>query len=44
VLFLAKLLPALMADVRTWLRQLPPEVATAIAYGDAARLLAPMAQ
>jgi hypothetical protein len=33
-------LPALMAAVRTWLRQLPPEVATAIAYTNADRLLA----
>jgi hypothetical protein len=34
-------LPGLMADVRTWLRQLPPQVATAIAYSNAERLLAP---
>ena len=32
-------LPALMADVRVWLRQLPPELAAAIAYGNADRLL-----
>ncbi len=37
-------LPTLMADVRTWLRQLPPDVATAIAYTNAERLLAPAAQ
>jgi hypothetical protein len=32
-------LPTLMAGVRTWLRQLPPELASAIAYGNAERLL-----
>jgi hypothetical protein len=32
-------LPALMAGVRTWLRQLSPELAAAIAYGNAERLL-----
>ena len=32
-------LPALMADVRVWLRQLPPDSAAAIAYGNADRLL-----
>ena len=37
-------LPALMADVRAWLRQLPLEVATAIAYANAERLLAPATQ
>jgi hypothetical protein len=37
-------LPGLMADVRTWLRQLPPDLATAIAYGNAERLLTPAAQ
>jgi hypothetical protein len=37
-------LPALMADVRTWLRQLPPDVAAAIAYTNAERLLAPATQ
>ena len=34
-------LPALMADVRTWLRQLPPDLAAAIASGNAERVLAP---
>jgi len=32
-------LPSLMADVRVWLRQLPPEVARAIASGNAERVL-----
>jgi hypothetical protein len=32
-------LPAAMADVRGWLRQLRPDLATAIASGNAARLL-----
>ena len=32
-------LPTLMADVRAWLRQLSPELAAAIAYGNADRLL-----
>lgn len=32
-------LPQLMTDVRTWLRQLPPEVAEQIAYRNAERLL-----
>jgi hypothetical protein len=32
-------LPSLMADVRTWLRQLPPDLARAIAFDDANRLL-----
>lgn len=35
-------LPALMDNVRVWLRQLPPELASAIAYGNAERLLAPV--
>jgi hypothetical protein len=34
-------LPVLMAGVRTWLRQLPPDLAVALAYGNAERLLAP---
>jgi hypothetical protein len=34
-------LPELMADVRTWLRQLRPELAAAIASGNAERVLAP---
>jgi hypothetical protein len=34
-------LPMLMSDVRTWLRQLPPDLASAIAYGNASRLLSP---
>jgi hypothetical protein len=32
-------LPTLMAAVRAWLRQLPPELAAAIAYGNAERVL-----
>jgi hypothetical protein len=32
-------LPGLMANVRTWLRQLPPDLATAIASGNAERVL-----
>ena len=32
-------LPGLMADVRSWLRQLPPELAAAIAFGNAERVL-----
>jgi hypothetical protein len=32
-------LPALMANVRIWLRQLPPDLAQAIAFGNAERLL-----
>ena len=32
-------LPRLMAAVRTWLRQLPPELAQAIAWRNAERLL-----
>ena len=32
-------LPSLMADVRAWLRQLPPELAQAIAFDNANRLL-----
>jgi hypothetical protein len=32
-------LPVLMEGVRTWLRQLPPDLATAIASGNAERLL-----
>ena len=31
-------LPETMAEIRVWLRQLPPEVAEAIAYGNAERL------
>jgi hypothetical protein len=34
-------LPTLMAAVRGWLRQLPPDLAAAIAYGNAERVLAP---
>ena len=34
-------LPSAMADVRAWLRQLPPELAAAIAYRNAERLLMP---
>jgi hypothetical protein len=34
-------LPALMASVRTWLRQLPPDLAQAIAWRNAERLLHP---
>jgi hypothetical protein len=34
-------LPALMSDVRVWLRQLSPDLATAIAYTNAERLLSP---
>jgi Amidohydrolase len=34
-------LPMLMADVRAWLRELPPELASAIAHGNAERLLKP---
>jgi hypothetical protein len=34
-------LPGLMANVRTWLRQLPLDVAVAIAYGNAERVLSP---
>jgi hypothetical protein len=36
-------LPALMSDVRAWLRQLPPELADAIAHGNAERVLTPVA-
>ena len=36
-------LPALMSDVRVWLRQLPTDVAAAIAYANAERVLAPVA-
>ena len=32
-------LPALMAEVRSWLRQLPADLAAAIAYGNAERVL-----
>ena len=32
-------LPKLMAVVRTWLRQLPPDLAEAIAWRNAERLL-----
>jgi hypothetical protein len=32
-------LPTLMAAVRVWLRQLPPDLATAIASGNAERVL-----
>jgi hypothetical protein len=34
-------LPSLMSEVRTWLRQLPPDLAAAIAYTNAERLLTP---
>ena len=34
-------LPQLMRDVRVWLRQLPPDLATAIAHTNAEQLLAP---
>jgi hypothetical protein len=34
-------LPTLMADVRAWLRQLPRELASAIAHGNAERVLTP---
>jgi amidohydrolase family protein len=37
-------LPGLMEDVRGWLRQLPAELATAIAYTNAERLLSPPSQ
>ncbi len=32
-------LPSLMGEVRAWLRQLPPELALAVAYGNAERVL-----
>jgi len=37
-------LPSLMNDVRVWLRQLPPELAAAIAYTNAERLLTESSQ
>jgi predicted TIM-barrel fold metal-dependent hydrolase len=36
-------LPSVMASVRTWLRQLPPDLAEAIAWRNADRLLGPLA-
>ncbi len=36
-------LPSLMSDVRVWLRQLPPELAQAIAHTNAERVLTPVA-
>jgi Amidohydrolase len=36
-------LPTLMSEVRAWLRQLAPEVAQAIAFGNAERLFSPTA-
>ena len=35
-------LPSLMSDVRAWLRQLPPELAEAIAHTNADQVLTPM--
>ena len=36
-----EVLPGYLADVRAWLRELPPDVAERIAFGNAARLFGP---